>query len=87
MTIIDLSAPEPKDSTPTAGSNLAVTSGGVKTALDGKADSSDVYTKSQTDTKLADKVDASNFTTETWTFTLTDDTIVTKVVYLLPPTS
>jgi len=36
MTIIDLSAPEPKDSTPTTGSNLAVTSGGVKTALDGK---------------------------------------------------
>ena len=39
------------DNAPTAGSNNPVKSGGVKTALDAKADSSNVYPKSQTYTK------------------------------------
>lgn len=39
------------DNAPTVGSNNPVKSGGVKTALDAKADSSSVYPKSQTYTK------------------------------------
>lgn len=40
MTITDVSAAEPKDVTPTEGSNKAPTSGGVKTALDTKVSGS-----------------------------------------------
>lgn len=45
------------DTTPTADSTNPVTSGGVKTELDKKADSGDVYTKSETDTLLSQKAD------------------------------
>ena len=40
------------DSTPTSGSTNAVSSGGVYTALAGKADTSTTYTKSEIDTKI-----------------------------------
>lgn len=45
----------------------------------------DIYSKSQTDSLLGNKADKTQFTTETWTFTLDDDTVVTKTVYLVPP--
>ena len=47
------------DSAPTENSTNPVTSGGVYTALDSKANSSDVYNKSAVDTALTDKADKS----------------------------
>lgn len=45
------------DTTPTANSRNAITSGAVKTALDLKADKSTTYTKTETDNLLGGKVD------------------------------
>lgn len=41
------------DTTPTSDSTKPVTSGGIKTALDAKADASSVYTKSEVDSAIA----------------------------------
>lgn len=48
------------DSTPTANSTNPVTSGGVKTALDLKADKSTTYTKTEVDSALSLKADKSD---------------------------
>lgn len=48
------------DTTPTAGSSNPVTSNGIKSALDEKANSSDVYTKAEIDSMIGDIEDAAN---------------------------
>ena len=48
------------DSAPTQDSTNPVTSGGIKSALDVKANSSDVYTKSEIDTMIGDIEDAAD---------------------------
>ena len=49
------------DSVPTANSNNPISSGGVKTALDEKADKSDTYTKTEFDGALSEKQDILTF--------------------------
>lgn len=49
------------DSTPTSGSNNAVSSGGVYSSLDSKADASTTYTKTEVDTALTSKQNTLTF--------------------------
>lgn len=49
------------DSTPTSGSNNAVSSGGVYSSLDSKSDKSTTYTKTEVDTALANKQNTLTF--------------------------
>ena len=53
------------DNTPTSGSNNPVKSGGIKTELDKKANSADVYTKAEMNTELDKKADADSVYTKT----------------------
>lgn len=62
------------DSAPTENSTNPVTSGGVYTALDSKANSSDVYNKSSIDTALSNKADKST----TYTKSEVDEALSSK---------
>ena len=53
------------DSVPTANSDNPVKSGGIKTALDAKADASTTYTKTEVDTALLNKANSSDVYTKT----------------------
>ena len=52
------------DSAPTEGSDNPVKSGGIKTELDKKANTSDVYTRAEVDTELSKKADADSVYTK-----------------------
>lgn len=64
------------DTVPTNNSDNFITSGGVYTALSGKADSSSVYTKNEVDTALSSKED--KITTITDNGTMTNSTTITN---------
>ena len=55
------------DDAPTEGSDNPVKSGGIKTELDKKANTSDVYTKAEADTELSKKADADSVYTKSET--------------------
>ena len=69
------------DSTPTEGSNNPVKSGGIKTELDKKANTSDVYTKTEVDTALDKKADSGSVYTKTEMNTELDKKVSKKENY------